>query len=229
MTYIAVIPARGGSKGVKNKNLQLVGGLSLVARAIISAQKTKKISKIIVSTDSEVIAKEAIKYGAEIHLRRPETASDNAKTIDVLKDVFVDLNLIGEVCILLQPTSPLREAEHISKCLNVYERMDKRGSVITATVCEHHPYKMVVKDYNDHYVPIRDLSDLETPRQKLPQALRINGAVYIISFNELIDNESFFVQPIQFIEMEESASIDIDSYDDLAKANLIIEGKKHET
>ena len=225
MAYIAIIPARGGSKGIKNKNLQLVGGLSLLARAITSAQKIANISRVIVSTDSESIAEEAIKYAAEVHRRRDLTSSDSAKTIDVIKDIYCDMGLSDEICVLLQPTSPLRQVSDIQACINGYEGESLVSSVVSVTLCEHHPYKIIVQDDEGQMVPIRQISDLEAPRQELPKALRVNGAIYISSFKDLIERNSFFCHPTRFFEMGEDESIDIDNYRDLERANLITEGK----
>ena len=225
MTYIAVIPARGGSKGIKDKNLQLVDGTSLLARAIKSAKSIPSISRVIVSTDSKNIIKEALLHDAEIHERRRLTSSDSAKTIEVLKDIYCEMQLSNEICILLQPTSPLREVENIEACIDEYESDISVNSVVSVTECEHHPYKVVVQDVDGQMVPIRDISDLEAPRQLLPKALRINGAVYIVSFKNLIKSESFFCQPVRFVAMDEEESIDIDSHADLDRANSIIKGR----
>ena len=225
MDYIAIIPARGGSKGIKDKNLQLVDGVSLLARAINSAKKIDSISRVIVSTDSESIIEEAIAYNAEIHRRRHLTSSDSAKTIDVIKDIYCDMMLSDEVCILLQPTSPLRQVSDIQACINEYESNYLINSVVSATLCEHHPYKVIVQDDTGEMVPIRQISDLEAPRQKLPKALRINGAIYISSFKHLIKHNSFFCHPTRFFEMGEDESIDIDSYKDLERANSITKSK----
>ncbi|WP_227429027.1 cytidylyltransferase domain-containing protein [Psychrobacter sp. I-STPA6b] len=226
MKYIAVIPARGGSKGIRNKNLQLVGDKSLVARAILSAKDVEFISRVIVSTDSQAIEEEALKFGAEIHRRQAKTSSDHAKTIDVLEELYSDMGFNNEICVLLQPTSPLRESSHIEECIRAYEDNHSQGSVISTTLCEHHPYKAVIQMEDGSYIPSHYLSDLESPRQKLPKALRVNGAVYIISFKQLLEGNSFFCEPQKFIEMTEEESIDIDNYTDLEKANLLIKGKK---
>lgn len=225
MTYIAVIPARGGSKGIKDKNLQLLGGVSLLARTIQSAKEVSSIDRIIVSTDSEKIMEEALIHNAEVHERRELTSSDSAKTVEVIKDIYSDMKLSDEICILLQPTSPLRQVSDIQACINEYERDASINSVVSVTLCEHHPYKVVVEDDNGEMMAIRHMSDLEAPRQKLPKALRINGAIYITSFENITKSDSFFCQPTRFIEMGEDESIDIDTYADLDKANLIIKGK----
>lgn len=225
MTYIAVIPARGGSKGIKNKNLQLLGGVSLLARTIQSAKEVPSIDRIIVSTDSEKIMEEALIHNAEVHERRELTSSDSAKTVEVIKDIYSDMNLSDEICVLLQPTSPLRQVSDIQACINEYERDVSINSVVSVTLCEHHPYKVVVEDDNGEMMAMRHMSDLEAPRQKLPKALRINGAIYVTSFENITKSDSFFCQPTRFVEMGEDESIDIDTYADLDKANLIIKGK----
>lgn len=226
MDYIAVIPARGGSKGIKDKNLQLVGGVSLLARAIRSAKKIPNISRVIVSTDSEKIMQEALNHNAEVHKRREQTSSDSAKTIEVIKDIYNDMNLTDEVCILLQATSPLREVKDIQACMKEYENNNTIKSVVSVTASDHHPYKMVVQDDAGQIAAIRYMSDLEAPRQALPKALRINGAVYVSNFKDIIKHNTFFSQPTKFVEMGESESIDIDSHADLNRANLIIKGKQ---
>ncbi len=225
MTYIAVIPARGGSKGIKDKNLKLLGGVSLLARTIQSAKAVSSINRVIVSTDSAKIMEEALIHNAEVHERRELTSSDSAKTVEVIKDIYSDMNLSDEVCILLQPTSPLRQVSDIEACITEYESDASISSVVSVTLCEHHPYKVVVEDDNGEMTAIRHMSDLEAPRQKLPKALRINGAIYVTSFENIIKSDSFFCQPTRFVEMGEDESIDIDTYADLDKANLIIKGK----
>ncbi|WP_019520671.1 acylneuraminate cytidylyltransferase family protein [Faucicola boevrei] len=217
--YVAIIPARGGSKGIKDKNLQTVGGVSLVARAIIQAQKVSQISQIIVSTDSQKIADEAIKYGAKVHFRSEQTASDTTKTIDVIAEMAQDLQLSHEICVLLQPTSPLRTSEHILQTIDLFEKNNNQGSAITITPSEHHPYKMVVLNEMGEFAPVRELADLEMPRQALPKAYRINGAVYVKKMADLVNEQSFFGNPQAFVEMDERSSIDIDTLADLQLAN----------
>lgn len=219
LTYIAVVPARGGSKGIKDKNLQTVGGVSLVARAIIEAQKVAKICQIIVSTDNQKIADEAVKYGAKVHFRSEKTASDTAKTIEVIAEMVQDLRLNNEICVLLQPTSPLRMSEHISQTIDFFEKNNHQGSAITVTSSEHHPYKMVVMGDDGEYQSVRDWADLEMPRQSLPKAFRINGAVYVRRFADLVAQQSFFGKPQAFVQMDEKSSIDIDNLSDLVLAN----------
>lgn len=219
--YVAVIPARGGSKGIKDKNLQPVGGVSLVARAILSAQAAK-IEKIIVSTDSEKIAQEAKRYGALVHYRSQETASDTAKTIDAVAELYKDMRLsVEDTCVLLQPTSPLREAKDVLDALTEFESQGRIGSVVSTVESEHHPYKMLLQT-DDGIEPLHSKESLEFPRQSLPKALRVNGAVYVISFQDLLNQWSFFVEPISCTQMSVERSIDIDHSSDLQLANRLV-------
>ncbi|AWY19182.1 acylneuraminate cytidylyltransferase family protein [Moraxella bovis] len=225
LAYIAVVPARGGSKGIQDKNLQMVGGVSLVARAIVEAQKVAKIRQIIVSTDSQTIADEAVKYGATVHFRSETTASDTAKTIEVIEEMVQDLHLDDAICVLLQPTSPLRLSEHILQTIDLFEKNNQQGSAITVTPSEHHPYKMVVLDETGDYQAVRDWTDLEMPRQALPKAFCINGAVYVKRFTDLVAEQSFFGKPQAFVQMDEKSSIDIDNVSDLVLANQYFENR----
>lgn len=222
--YVAIIPARGGSKGVKDKNLQLVGGISLVGRAILSAQKAG-IEKIIVSTDSEKIAQEAQKYQATVHRRSEVTASDTAKTIEVVSELYHDLSLSSEdICVLLQPTSPLRDERDIICAIEKFESQNIQGSVVSVVEVEHHPYKMLLET-DGKIIPLKDRTSLEMPRQALPKALRVNGAVYVITFKALLGDGSFFAEPVACVEMNANHSVDIDTYDDLVVANHLIENR----
>lgn len=222
--YVAIIPARGGSKGVKDKNLQPVGGVSLVGRAILSAQKAN-IGKIIVSTDSDNIAQEAERHGALVHHRSAVTASDTAKTIDAVAELYRDMGLADDdVCVLLQPTSPLRDENDVLCAIDKFESQNAQGSVISVVEAEHHPYKMLI-DLEGQITPLKDKSSLEMPRQALPKALRVNGAVYVITFKALLGDGSFFAEPVACTEMSAEHSVDIDTYDDLAFANRLIENR----
>lgn len=220
--YVAVIPARGGSKGIKNKNLQTVGGVSLVSRAIISAQRAN-IDKIIVSTDSSIIEEEVRKLNVLVHRRSKTNASDDAKTIDVVLELYHDMSLSADdVCVLLQPTSPLRSANDICQVIHQFEKNQHVGSTISIVETDHHPYKMLIEQKGE-IVPFKNKELLETPRQVLPKVFRVNGAVYVASFANLFDKHSFFVEPVSYIKMNEKNSVDIDNHLDLEWANYLAE------
>lgn len=117
--FIAVIPARGGSKGLPGKNIKEICGKPLIAWSIEAAKQSKRLQGIIVSTDDEKIAGIARRYGAEVLIRPPELATDEAKTIDVIKHV-AQQRAEAQNFVVLQPTSPLREPGLIDECIAEY-------------------------------------------------------------------------------------------------------------
>jgi CMP-N-acetylneuraminic acid synthetase len=118
--YIAIIPARGGSKGLPGKNIKLLNNKPLIAWSIESALKSKKIDRVIVSTDSVDIKNVALKYGAEVIDRPAHLSTDEATTISVLEHIIEEIPLADSI-VVLQPTSPLRDDSLIDNCIKEYE------------------------------------------------------------------------------------------------------------
>lgn len=221
---IAIILARQNSKGIPLKNLQPVGGISLLGRAILSAQNSGIFDKIVVSTDGDLIADEAKKYDDVIIIKRPDDlANDTATSISGVIHALNELGVDSGVCCLLQPTSPLRTAQHIQDAYELFKNLGLQGSVISACLTEHHPYKSLILE-NGQYEAVRLLADLESPRQQLPKAYRPNGAIYFNDIEQLKENQRFFNEPIALYEMNEQDSIDIDNQADLVRANQYLEG-----
>lgn len=216
---IAVITAREGSKGVINKNLRFVDGVSLTGRAVIAAKESQVFDRVIVTTDSEKIAQEGEAYGAEVVLRPKELAGDAAKSIDAIKHALVSLGYTSGTVVLLQPTSPLRNYLHIREALDKYK---KTGAATLVSVCEaeHHPFKTFLETESG-LKAVEEISYLDMPRQEMPKALRLNGALFINDIVTLINNKTFYTQPIEVYEMDVKSSIDIDSELDLKLADIL--------
>lgn len=137
MNNLAIIPARSGSKGLKDKNIKLLNGKPLIAYSIEAAKKSEIYSHILVSTDSERYGEIAIQYGAEVPFyRSEENASDVASSWDVVKEVlkkYQEMGIVFDTFTLLQPTSPLRKYEDIKKA---YELFKEKDAIAVVSVCE---------------------------------------------------------------------------------------------
>lgn len=219
MNRIAIILARQHSKGIALKNLQKVGGISLLGRAIISARDSQIFSHIVVSTDGDSIIQEAHNYPDVMTIKRPdELASDSASSIDGVIHALDVLGFDDGVCCLLQPTSPLRSAKHTQEAYQLFAHQAYQGSVISACQASTHPYKMLMVD-GSGYRPVHALSDLEAPRQSLPAAFCPNGAIYFNDIATLKRHRRFFNEPLALYQMSHQHSLDIDTLEDLALAN----------
>jgi len=224
MKNIAIIPARSGSKGLKNKNIKLMNGKPLISYSIAAAKESGMFDEIMVSTDSQKYAEIAIQYGARVpFLRSAENSSDTAGSWDMVLEVLNNYKKIGweydTVC-LLQPTSPLRIGKDISDAYNDF----KENNVDALTsVCEvdHSPLWTMTLDEDRMLTEYRKHS-ANVPRQKLDTYYRVNGAIYIrkIEYSkngiELLD-----ATEIAFI-MDKIRSIDIDDELDFAVGEYLM-------
>lgn len=221
MTRVAIIPARANSKGLPGKNLKKVAGLSLVARAIEAARASGQFNRIVVTTDGEAIAAEAFACGAEV-VRRPDAiAGDSARTIDAVEHALKSIGVAGGICVLLQPTSPLRSAADITSAITIFERVGY-GCTVAVCECEHHPYKTFTIDEGAKINPMHSLSDLGSPRQELPRFFRPNGAIYINTIEDLLKRREFFIEPVSIYQMSAKSSVDVDDEHDLVLAEQLL-------
>lgn len=223
LTFLAIIPARGGSKEIPNKNILDINGKPLLAYTIEASMRSKYVTKTIVSSDSKKILSIAKKYNC-FTLKRPKNISDdNASSEPLILHAIESLENNSEnfdFVILLQPTSPLRNNIDIDDAI---EKMllHKTDSIISVWVPEHSPYKFF-KLNTDGY--LQGVIDNESPfkrRQDLPTTYLPNGAIYIIKTSEFKKNRKLFTKfTIPFL-MSAEKSLDIDNVSDVEKA------KKH--
>ncbi|UOF91402.1 acylneuraminate cytidylyltransferase family protein [Fodinisporobacter ferrooxydans] len=214
---VAIIPARGGSKGIPKKNLTDLNGRPLISYSIEAALHCPFIHRCIVSTEDEQIKNISLQWGAEVIDRPDSLSTDVSLTQDVVEHVLDVLQQEGELpdyFVLLQPTSPLRNASHIESCIEQFFAHDA-ACAISVTEAEHHPYKMFFLDDEQSLQPFRDEATLSQPRQLLPKVYRQNGAIYLMNTSLFLEKKSFFAQPAYPFVMSNEESIDIDTKRDL--------------
>lgn len=224
MNILAIIPARGNSKRLPNKNIIDLAGKPLITWTIDAALKCKSITKVIVSTDSQKIADLAIQAGAEVpYLRKDELSSDTASSYDVVIDVISYHKMLGEcfdAILLLQPTSPLRTANDINNAISLYQSKNA-SSVISVVECEHSP--LWCNTLPDSLDMTNFISEeiKKTRSQDLPTYYQINGAIYLVNVESLLREKSFMPSNTFALIMKKENSIDIDDYFDLKIAEAI--------
>jgi N-acylneuraminate cytidylyltransferase len=226
---IAVIPARGGSKSIPRKNLALLGGRPLIEWSIAVAHSSPSVDRVLVSTDDSEIGEVSRGLGAEVYPRPPELATDEALVIDALRDVIRVLRREGEpaeILILLEPTCPLRATEDVEECVRlVGEGWDSAATFRTAELHPHRAWRIVdgvPQPFIDGAVPW-------LPRQLLPPAFQLNGAVYAVRMERLLDPSEIglLVGRTAAVIMPPERSVDIDTTHDLAVAEALLRGGPH--
>lgn len=222
---LAVIPARAGSKGIKDKNIIQLNGRPLIAYSIEAALESKYIDKVVVSTDGENIAKVAKGYGAEVPFLRPEyLASDTAKTIDAVTHCIDELKNQGEeydYIVLLQPTQPLRQPWHIDEAIELIIKKDEEALVSVSKVKDH-PILIRTIDESGHAINLLEGSSTKR-RQEFSDFYKVNGAIYINRINENLNNETSLNDNKLVYVMDEKYDVDIDEMLDLHIAKLILD------
>ncbi|TDT51974.1 cytidylyltransferase domain-containing protein [Fonticella tunisiensis] len=216
-TFLAIIPARGGSKGIPRKNIINVNGKPLIQYTIDEAKKAQYLDRIIVSTDDEEIAEVSKKCGAEVPFLRPkELADDNSKTIDVLLHAINELVKQGnkyDYVVLLQPTQPLRKSWHIDESIKKIVESNEE-SLVSVTEVKEHPILMRTIDKNDRVENLLNVNST-VRRQDFPKFYKVNGAIYINKLNENFNNYTSLNDNKLAYIMDKKYDIDIDEPIDL--------------
>lgn len=222
---LAVIPARGGSKGVPRKNIRMLAGKPLIAWTISVAQESKYIDRLILSSEDEEIVQVARQWSCEVPFVRPvELARDDTPGIDPLLHALHMLPGYDYV-VLLQPTSPLRRVEDIDGAL---ELCVSRGSnaCVSVTVPEKSPYWMFTLDAEGQMHPLIDTGELINRRQDLPKAYAVNGAVYVAQCGWVMGKRSFLTDETLAYEMSRARSMDIDDELDLQLCEILLTNRR---
>lgn len=228
---VCIIPARGGSKGLKGKNIKDLLGKPLIAYSIEQARESKYIDRIIVSTDSLEISDIAKLYGADVPFIRPEElATDNSNTIDVLLHAvdWLEKNekYLFDILVLLHATTPLRSVEDINNCIEllVEKNADNVFSVMEA---HRNPYFNMVEVGDDGIVTLVKKGDYTT-RQSAPKVYDMNASIYVWWKDVLKDERKIFLKKSHIYVMPKERSIDIDDDLDFKIAEFLCMNRQKE-
>ncbi len=240
MKILGVIPARGGSKGVKNKNIREINNHPLLAYTIRTSLKSNLITDVVVSTDAKEIQDIALKYGAQSPFLRPDYLSgDTAMAIPTIQHAVLEMEKLKGIkydyVIMLQPTTPLKLTSDIDSSLKRIINEDAEGIISVVTVDNNHPMKM--KKFIGENGISGLLIDYEKPpfencpRQLLPPVFIVNGAIYATKRDVLINDNTFQGRKCLGYIMPPERSVNIDTEFDLylaeyimKKSNITLEG-----
>ncbi|MGL3001284.1 cytidylyltransferase domain-containing protein [Flavobacterium sp. RSSB_23] len=223
MKVLAIIPARGGSKGVPKKNVKLLGGIPLIAHAINCAKESSRVTKIIVSTDCEEIAAIAKKNSCEVMIRPNDLASDTSNVVLTVEHAYKTLNEDFDIIVLLQPTSPLRTGKDLDNIIEMFERDTKLDGVISVVPFDDlHPARMYNLGTNNELIPfIKDSESMR--RQDLEPVYYRNGCFYAVKSQSFFTEKSFMVKNKKAYIMDAEWLVNIDTPRDFKIASIIYE------
>jgi len=215
-SVLCTICARGGSKGVNNKNIKVINNKPLIAYTIEQAKQTGLFEHIVISTDSDKIAKCAVSYGGEVIFNRPEElATDTAPKIPVIRHAFLEAEKYYtkkfDYLIDLDATSPLRLSDDITNAFTQFLR-NGNENLITAMPARRSPYFNMVEISDNGTVQLsKKLDKSIVRRQDAPKCYDMNASIYIWKRDVILNNDSIFLDKTGLYIMPEERSIDIDS------------------
>lgn len=223
MNLLIVIPARGGSKGIPNKNIKLLGGKPLIQYSIEVARELFHDSNICVSTDSPEIRDTVEKLGLHVpSLRPPHLATDSASTYDVLihaLNEFEKTHKTPDFIVLLQPTSPFRRAFHLKEAIALYDK--DIDMVVSVKETSSNPYYVLFEEDENGWLH-KSKTGTFSRRQDCPKVWEYNGAVYVINPKSLRHQSHLEFTRVRKYVMGEEYSIDLDTPRDWQIAECLL-------
>lgn len=219
---LAIIPARGGSKGIPGKNIIDLAGKPLIAWTIEAAKKSKYIDRLILSSDDDEIIRIATQWGCDVPFTRPDyLAKDDTPGVEPVLHALSMLPIFDYI-VLLQPTSPLRRTEDIDGCIE--QCINRQADCcVSVTEPDKSPFWMYYINSKGVLEPVVSIdNEVAVRRQDLPVVYALNGAVYVARCEWLLTNKSFLTKETIGYPMTKQHSIDIDSWKDLQLAKLIL-------
>ena len=225
---LGIIPARGGSKRIPNKNIKKLLGKPMIYYTIKEAKKSKYLSEIVVSTEDKKIAKIVNEYNVKVIDRPKYLAKDTSSSLDIFKHVITQLenkeNFSPDIVVILQPTSPLRIVHDIDNSIRKFI-FNKCDSVVSVSKVEHPPHWMyILKNRKLNRIIIKGQEN-KIERKDLPTIYQLNGAVEVTSRNNIIKNNSLLGKMILPYLMPLNRSIDIDNVLEFNLTKLLLSKK----
>jgi CMP-N-acetylneuraminic acid synthetase len=225
---LAIIPARGGSKGVPRKNIRLLCGRPLIAYSIDAARQARAVDRAIVSTDDDEIAEISRGLGAEVRLRPPALSQDDTPTRAVLDHVVAELaqdSYVPDAVLTLQPTSPLRMPRHVDEAAALFVADDQADSLVSCIEVPHifHPLSVMRRNEGGYLEPYLTAPQPHR-RQDKPALYARNGAAVYITRTARIAEYVFGGRLLPYL-MDAESSIDIDTLEDLQIAERILRAR----
>lgn len=223
---MAIIPARSGSKGLRDKNIIDLCGKPLMSYSIDAAIQSGLFARVIVSTDSERYAAIAKEYGAEVILRGEELSNDKASSFVVIRDVLEKCNSNYDYFVLLQPTSPLRTVEHIKESVALFEQnIDKFDFLVSVKEADH--AKVLCNPVEDDLSLKHFNIDFANYRRQAYKDYSPNGAFFIGKPAQYLEQKHFFGERAIAYKMSLEDSVDIDNAIDLKLATILLDERKN--
>ncbi len=219
MKVIGIIPARGGSKGVPRKNIKLLGGKPLILYTIKSALESKRLDKLIVSTDDVEVRRISIESGVEVPFLRPETlAKDDSPTLPVIQHAlkyFINKGEYFDAVCILQPTTPFRNSGLIDDAIAIFSDSDADSLIsVKAVPHEYNPHWVFEVNHNGFLILSTGEKKIIQRRQELPKAFIRDGALYLSKTTTVLDKSDIYGDTISYIEHHSRVHINIDGFKD---------------
>ena len=230
MNIVALICARGGSKGIPNKNIKLLGGKPLIVRSINQAKELKEINRVIVSTDSKEIANLAIGAGAEVPFIRPlKLGEDNVPEWLVWRHALESIKKKGDnfpdILIVIPATAPLRTVDDLKNCLIEYQKGDA-DIIITVTDSHRNPYFNMVKINEEGVASLVITPEKNiTRRQDTPDIYDVTTVAYVTTPKFILEKDNIFSGKVRHVHIPIERALDIDTPFDLKIAELLLSKK----
>lgn len=226
---IALIPARGGSEGIKNKNIINLKGKPLIEYSLIESIKSRLISRVFLSTNNKRIKQISKKYKSIFILnRKKKFCSSKALMSDVVCDAIKTIKKILKLknfnIVLLQPTSPLRKAKDIDKAISEFYNNKKTKNLVSVSQPINHPNEIL---YLKKKLVKKLIISKDSNRQNFKNFFFVNGCIYICDANNFLKNKGFINENTQIFKMNKKFSLELDDYDDLKIMRGILDDLKN--